>query len=96
MPKWTNLMNFYWKKCLDLLVCDISNSFIFPIFILPLNLIVFSNIEIYYSYDTIKELDKLTYYLPLGTEADLLGIICELGIPPHKLSLKVGYIATIM
>jgi hypothetical protein len=89
-------MNFYWKKCPDLPICDISNSFIFPIFILPLNLIVFSNIETYYSHDTIKELDKSTYRLPSGTEADLLGIVCEPGIPPYKLSLKVGCITIIM
>ena len=57
---------------------------------------VISNIETYYSHDTIKELDKSTYHLPSGIEADLLGMLCEPGIPLHKLYLKISYIASIM
>ena len=57
---------------------------------------VISNIETYYSHDTIKELDESTYYLPSGAEADLLGILCKPGIPLHKLYLKVSYITSIM
>jgi hypothetical protein len=57
---------------------------------------VISNIETYYGYDTIKELDDSTYHLPSGTEVDLLGILSKLGIPPYKLSLKVGYIISII
>jgi formate hydrogenlyase subunit 3/multisubunit Na+/H+ antiporter MnhD subunit len=59
-------------------------------------LMVISNIETYYGYDTIKELDNLTYYLPSSTEVNLLGILSKLGIPLYKLSLKVSCIASIM
>jgi len=50
----------------------------------------------YLSQDTIKELNNSSYYLPNGSEADLLADPREPGIPPHDLSLKVGCIATIM
>jgi hypothetical protein len=59
-------------------------------------LMVISNIETYYGYDTIKELDNSTYHLPSGTEVNLLGMLSKPGISPYKLSLKVGYIASIM
>jgi hypothetical protein len=57
---------------------------------------VISNIETYYGYDTIKELDNLTYHLPSGTEVDLLGMLSKPGIPLYKLSLKVGCITSII
>ena len=44
----------------------------------------------------IKELDDSTVQIPSANERDLLAILREPGIPPHKLSLKVGCIATIM
>jgi hypothetical protein len=59
-------------------------------------LMVISNIETYYGHDTIKELDNSTYHLPSSTKVNLLGMLSELGIPPYKLSLKVGYITSIM
>jgi hypothetical protein len=57
---------------------------------------VISNIETYYGYDTIKELDNSTYHLPSGTKVNLLGMLSKLGIPLYKLSLKVGYITSII
>jgi hypothetical protein len=59
-------------------------------------LMVISNIKTYYGHDIIKELDNLTYHLPSGTEVNLLGMLSKPRIPPYKLSLKIGCIASIM
>jgi len=50
----------------------------------------------YHSHDSIKELDETDFHLPMGAESDLLATMHEPGVPPAKLSLKVGCIASIM
>jgi hypothetical protein len=54
------------------------------------------NLVIYYSQDTIKELDDTTFYLPTGAEADLLSMLNESGVLPHTLSLKRSYITSVI
>lgn len=50
----------------------------------------------YYSHNTIKELDDTAFYLPTGTEGDLISILNESGIPPYALTLKRACLASVM
>ena len=52
--------------------------------------------ETYHSHDSIKELGDTGFHLPMGPETDVLASLHEPGVPPAKLKLKVGCIASVM
>jgi len=54
-----------------------------------------SIIEVYFSYDVVKEDSEHPIQLHGDVLQDYLGMLFEPGIPPHQLELKVGAICTI-